>query len=365
MNIVQVMTDIRPAGTESVVLDLSRSLRGRGHPVAVVSLLSEPAVSPISSALRDAGIPVHSLNLDKRRSWRVARLGPLLRELSPDLVHSHLFHANVACRLVRGRTFALVNTVHTVEDRARKALEHVLDRWTRRRADALTAVSHAAAEFYAAKLGIGAGMVTVVPNGIAPPAPVDETASAALRREWGVESCAVVLGSVGRLVHYKGFDLLLDLAGQLAAERPETRLALVVIGDGPERSALLQRARTLPANLTVVFPGYRPDAASACGAFDLFVMPSRLEGFGLALVEAMSHGLPVLVNEVGSLPELVQGYPAARVRAFEAAPETELLEDVAALLDGGRTTPRQPVSVDAMTDGYLQVYRSALTRRNP
>jgi hypothetical protein len=75
-------------------------------------------------------------------------------------------------------------------------------------------------------------------------------------------------------------------------------------------------------------PGFRPDADRAMGAFDLFIMPSRYEGFGLTLIEAMSHGLPVIASGADSLPELLEGYTDGRIVSFDPGHETEAAEAI-------------------------------------
>lgn len=111
-------------------------------------------------------------------------------------------------------------------------------------------------------------------------------------------------GSVGRLVGIKGYDLLLRAFVPLARELPDVGLAL--IGSGSEEGHLRALCADLGIGEQVVFCGWRDDARGLLGAFDVCVFPSREEGFGLAIAEAMAAGRPVIASQVGGVPEVVE-----------------------------------------------------------
>lgn len=358
MKIVQVITGLYPGGAERVAAELSIGLRQRRHTVTVVSLQPLPERSAILDDLRDAKIPIQSLNVTKLRPWRALRLGRVLRDLEPDLVHAHLIHANLASRLVaRRRAWRLVNTVHIAERRPGKGWHFLLDRWTFGRCDAQTVVSQAVRDFLAPRLRVPPDALPVVYNGIRPPRRLLPVEITCLRKEWEMADCTRVIGSVGRLDWQKGYDRLLDALPVLGAEVPEgERWGIVILGNGPQLAALEELAARCPDNLHVCLPGYRRDAAECIGAFDLFVMPSRYEGFGLTLVEAMAQGVPVLAAKVDSLPELLAGYPGGRVVDLERADEVELADAVATAAAQSPGTPVCKFTVAAMVEGYLKVY---------
>lgn len=112
-------------------------------------------------------------------------------------------------------------------------------------------------------------------------------------------------GSVGRLVPVKGHDALLRAFAPLARELPHTGLALV--GAGREEAALHALSRELGIDDHVAFCGWRTDARSLLAAFDVCVFPSREEGFGLAIAEAMAAGRPVIATQVGGVCEVLDG----------------------------------------------------------
>lgn len=360
MRLLQITNMLVPAGAERVVLELSRGLVRQGHQVAVVSLLPLPASSFVVDGLRDAGIPVWSIGLTKKTPWRALRLRRAIDRFHPDLVHAHVYHSYMLGRLTgMGRTYRLVDTVHNTERRPGLGWRMIPDRMTLGLTDAVTAVSEVAGRFHAEALGIDPSRIQVITNGIAPPAPLSPEERVALRAEWGVDDCSRVMGSAGRLTYQKGYDLLMDLVPELASRVPPgERWGLVVLGDGSEADRLRSRAAQAPASLTVRFPGFRADADRCLDAFDLFVMPSRFEGFGLVLSEAMAHGVPAVVSTADSLPELAGRYPGGSVVDFAEGDPGDILDAlVDRLQNPGPRTPWIPHTVDQMIRDYLELYR--------
>lgn len=135
-----------------------------------------------------------------------------------------------------------------------------------------------------------------IPCGIAVPA--DPPSRAEARRALGIRADEVVVGSLGRLVAHKGFDVLLDAMD--CDELADT--LLVIAGDGPLRSDLEARA---VGTARVRFLGHVEDERLLYAAIDVFALPSRLEGFGLVYVEAAMHGVPSVATRVGGIPDAV------------------------------------------------------------
>lgn len=371
MRILHLITELMPGGAERIVVELCRGQQAAGHTVAVCALKPLCAGSPVVAELATLGVPVSSLNLVAVAPWRAWGLRGRLREFQPDVVHAHLFHANMVARLnaCRGRTWKLVNTVHICERRNGKGWQFWLERRTLGRCDALTAVSGAVRDFMAAKCGICEARIHLIPNGIQVPRTPDAAEIARLRAEWGVAECATVLGMVGRLDWQKGFDRVLELLPELGWRVPAgERWALVILGEGAERASLEQLAervagasvRGRPCSsvpVRVVLPGFRADAAACIGAFDLFLMPSRYEGFGLTLAEAMAHGVPVLAANVDSLPELLDGYGNGAVAEFASEKALPLVDEILRLAAVRVRTPHVPHTLAGMLDAYEVLYR--------
>lgn len=358
MKIVQVITELRPAGAERIVAELAKGLVTRGHKLAVISLFPVPACSVIVDELRESGIAVKSLNLTPSSLWRIFRLGKIIDEIKPDVVHSHLFHAGLAVRLNSGNEkFRFLSTVHISERRKSRQWYFLADKLTLKPSERTTAVSFAVRDYYSSKTGISADKIPVVYNGIVQPPLLSESRISALRGEWGMADCDRVIGCVGRLDWQKGFDILLDALHAAPGGLRGTRCGLVILGEGKERAKLEKTALLLKAHkIKTLLPGFRPDAASCVGAFDLFVMPSRYEGFGLSLAEAMSHGVPILSSQSDSLPELLASYPNGECIDFEKNGASFVVDKIKEFMGKTKIIYKIPYTIDNMIDGYMELY---------
>lgn len=364
MKIVQIITELRPAGAERIVAELAKGLAARGHKLAVVSLFPLPASSVIVDELRESGIAIKSLNMTFFSLWNIFRLKKLLDEMKPDIVHAHLFHAGLTARLnSTGGNFKFFTTVHISEKRKSRQWYFIADRLTVRPSECITAVSFAVRGYYSSKTGIPVDKISVVYNGIVPPPHLSEIRIAALREEWGMADCDKVIGCVGRLDWQKGFDTLLGILNVAHNGLKGMKCGLVILGEGRERAELERLAFHLGRNkIKTILPGFRADAASCIGAFDLFVMPSRYEGFGLSMAEAMSHGVPILSSRADSLPELMASYPNGECIDFEQSGAVFAVKKIKEFLLRTKIIYKVPFTMDNMIEGYIDLYKNSKDR---
>jgi glycosyltransferase involved in cell wall biosynthesis len=132
----------------------------------------------------------------------------------------------------------------------------------------------------------------------------DSGMRARARASWGVPDDAFVFGTVRRFVHEKGIDVLVEAFAALRkAAKQDVRL--VLIGEGPEQSALQALADRHGVGDAVVFPGFTLTPWTAYPGLDVFVIPSRIEALGVVVVEAMASGCFVIASRVGGIPEMV------------------------------------------------------------
>lgn len=228
----------------------------------------------------------------------------LLAERQYDVVHLHIFHglslwygclakqAGVPVRIAHGHNTALRKS----KTRPLKLLVHYISRklFTRCATD-LWACSRAAAEFMFPDSALKSKGFQFIPNGIDTNRfRFDADVREKVRTELGVQGKYVV-GNIGRLCYQKNQDFLLDVFYEVLKRRPESILLLV--GEGPDRFALEEKTRRLEVAGNVIFYGTSDRVERLLWAMDVFVMPSRFEGLGIAAVEAQAAGLPVIFSE--------------------------------------------------------------------
>ncbi|KPC81030.1 MULTISPECIES: glycosyltransferase [unclassified Streptomyces] len=333
MKALHVITGLGVGGAEQQLRLLLRHLPVRCD---VVTLTNPGAVA---EGLRADGVRVRDLGMRSNRDLgAVPRLARLIRRGAYDLVHTHLYRACVYGRIAaRLAGTTVVSTEHSL---GRAEIEgRPLTRGTRElylRTERLGAATVAVSDTVAGRLrdwGVPPARIHTVPNGIDAAAfRFDPVRRRATRASLGLPDAAFVVGGVGRMVPGKRFDLLIRAVASLPGAR------LLLAGDGPEAGSLRALAARLGVSGRVTFLGEcgttdaAPGIPAVLGAVDTFVSASREESFGLAVVEALAAGLPVVHAACPAIEDLPGGgrVPGAtRIgRASGAADPTDELTAV-------------------------------------
>lgn len=358
------------AGSEGHLLRLLPGLAALGVDVRMIVLV-EPRGDDrgFSDALAHRGIAVERLTLRHDVDPFIGlALVRRFRALRPDLVHTHLVHADAyglwAAR--RAGVPSALSSRHNNDRFRRRTACRWLTRWSMSHADAVVAISGAVADFTIRVEGVASSRVVTVHYGLEADAPGPADMAAA-RLRLGAPTGEPLVGVIGRSVEQKGIDVLLSAFPRIIAAVPDARLA--VVGDGPLRGALEATAQALGIAGRVRFTGWVDRASTLMPACDVVVIPSRFEGFGLVALEAMAASRPIVATRVDALCEIVADGETGLLVPGED-PE-RLAEVVAGLLRApdraqamGRAGHRRLVerfSVDRMVDGTLAVYQRVLT----
>ncbi len=283
---------------------------------------------PEAARLRDMGVQPVFFGRAKWNPVTVWDVWRMVRRERIDVIHAAgmkgILTARLAGRLAGVPVIAHLHDYMPVPSMLARPL-----RWTSGMAAHTLAVSGEVASFAKETLAIDPNRTEVLANGMV----IDEIektpeeAGVAFRERVGLPADAKVIGIIGRLVPVKGHDALLRAMPGVLAKEPSARL--LIVGDGPERKSLEERAQGLGLNGYVFFAGQVTDVYAAIKAMDLCAMPSLSEGLPYALLEAMAMGKPVVASAVGGLAEtLVHCENGVLVRPNDAQALTKALISV-------------------------------------
>jgi glycosyltransferase involved in cell wall biosynthesis len=364
LTIAHVTAERGFSGGEVQVFLLMEGLRRRGHH----NLLLCPPESRSAEEARRRGLA--SVPIRVRGEWSprgVTSIMRRLREAAPDLVHLHTGRATWLGGIASWRLGLPALATRRMDRPVKRGwrTRFLYDRALRR----VVAISQAVAARLAAG-GVAEAIIRVVPSAVEPEHLRPQIEREVVRKTFGVERDAPCLLAVAALVHRKGLDVLLD-ALVLVSEEGHSP-TLWIAGDGPQRRRLERRASERGVAAQVRFLGQRSDVADLLAACDVFVLPSRREGLGVASLEAMALARPVVATRVGGLGEAVvheqtgllvpPDDPGALAEAL-----ARLLGDAALRERLGAAGPAriaERYGSQAMVDAYERLYHEVLEERS-
>lgn len=300
MKILLVITGLGMGGAEHVVVNLADTLVSRGNQVKIAYLTGEPVVLPTNP-----NVEVFSVGFSSPKDLLKAcfRLRALVKKFCPDVVHSHMFHANLVSRLLRlTLSFPrLISTAHNTNEGGK--LRMLAYRLTDYLADISTNVTDEAVAAFIQKGAVKPGRMLSVTNGIdINKFHFDPAKSIEKRVELGVNNEKVIL-AVGRLNEQKDYANLLNAVALLKQKRQDFKV--FIVGDGPLKTELLELVANLDIGSYIEFLGIQRDVPELMAACDIFVLSSAWEGFGLVVAEAMACERFVVATDCGGVAEVV------------------------------------------------------------
>jgi len=353
MRILQVCSVTTFGGGERHLADLSHALTDLGHEVYAASVPDSPLWTELSFLAQSRQLTLSRRNYPKN----LTNLAAFVRTHGIEIVHAHAardYHlAALAVRLApRSR---LVLTRHAIFPMRR------INRPLLRSAARVIAVSQAVAESVRRSGVFESSKVTVVHNGI----DTDRFDQAKAR------DATVLIGTVGHLAPIKGFDTFLRAAKLVSPRRPDVRFVII----GEDKSPQMEHRRSLEDLITelglseiVNMPGWQDDMPAVLSSLKLFVSAARSEPFGLAIVEAMAAGLPIVAtSSEGALEIIEDGITGKLVPTGDAE---SLAQAINALLDdplecsrlgrNAQLAARERYSLARMATDTERAYREVL-----
>ena len=353
MKILHVITNLNTGGAEKLMVDLLPELRKKGHEVELC--LFNGTVTPFYKEIESTGIKIHSFG-EKNNYYSVRHIKRLITVAQDfDIIHTHntapqLFGA-IASLFCKGKW---ITTEHTTTNHHRVWWYKKIEKWMYRQYARVICISEAAKRSMQEVTGVNKPPVTVIPNGIN----MDNFKNAMPVDKSTVNHVAghKVILMVGRFSYQKDQATVIQ-AMKLIPENVELWLA----GYGETQEKLESLIHELDLSHRVHLLGMRTDVPSLLKASDIVVQSSHIEGFGLAAVEAMAAGIPVIASNVNGLAQVVEGsgllfeHKNAEDLAYQV---NRLLTDKALrsdLIKKGRTRAQQ-YSIARMSEEYLNQY---------
>jgi glycosyltransferase involved in cell wall biosynthesis len=353
MRSLHVIGSKQPGGAEGFFARLVTALNEAGHSAGAVV----PPASAVSAAL---GSAAEKFEVKMRGPWDLLarwQLRDTLTAAAPDIVLTWLGRATRLVRLPPHRSPLHIARLGGYYNLRQYHHAHAWIGNTRGICDYMTAN------------GLPSGQVFHIPNFVDPARPVSAEEAGVLRAQLQLSADACVILALGRLHPVKGFDILLQALSGLPRAIDARPLHLIILGDGSVHDALHALARQLEISERVHWPGWQTALAPYFALADVFVCPSRAEAFGNVLLEAWTHGVPLVATRTAGASELardgedgvlipMEDVPAltSALRVLLAAPASERRR----LVDAGRATLAARYSKQAVVTAYLELFRTLL-----
>jgi len=383
VKVLRVIARLNMGGPALHVAYLTAGLRERGYDTTLVAGTLARGEDSMAFVAHDLDVPVVTIPELGREISPVrdlvatVRLAGLIRRERPQIVHTHTAKAGTVGRLAAllagGRRPPIV--VHTFHGHVlrgyfgpvRSRFFRWLERWLARHTTALVAVSPQVRDDLVA-LGVAPPeKFAVIRLGIELEERVaDRDGRTATRRYLGIPPDRFAVGWIGRMTAIKNTEDVLGAFKRLRDRGVEATLCMV--GDGPDRPQLEQRARELGIMRDTLFLGYQQEVAALSAAFDALVLPSSNEGTPVSVIEALAARTPVVATRVGGVPDVVRegedgflvevGSPDALADRLERLALDPKLR--ARMGEAGRGRVPRRYAVERLVDDVDRLYRELL-----
>ncbi len=301
--VLYVIWSLDLGGAEQVVLNLVQNIDPKRFEPQVLCLNDKGRYAEV---LERRGIKISAMN--KRPKFDpllIPRMVKFIKKERIDLIHTHLFTANLWGRIAAWLSGVPVIATEHNQDVWKKPFHFFLDRVLFGATRKVIFVSKMVEQFYQSHLSAVDGKACVIYNGIdTGKFSGANQAALNLKKEFGFNDGAKVLGMVGRLVPQKGHVYFLDALSMLRAKGH--KVCGLIAGDGPMRDELHTYAYDHGLGNFVAFSGFRSDMENVYRAMDVFVLASQYEGFPLVVLEAMAANVPIVATPVGGVVECLR-----------------------------------------------------------
>ena len=311
------VTDFAVAGAQRLIADELNHLDGSRYELALLTLFSLDGKNTLFDLI-PAHVKVYQLDFKSFRDLRNwFRVFKVLREYRPAIILSHLFFSNTVLRVLkpffRYRIIVYEHNTYINKTKWQKLADKILSYLTYK----IVAVAQTVKDFTARQEGINGQKFVVIPDSInyqAIRAAIGGRPQAELKQKLGLNQEDKFVINAARLNWQKNQRLLIDSFAEFGAKNSGYKL--IILGEGPQLSSLQAHAETLHIGGKVLLLGCQRNVFDYLAAAEFFVLTSKIEGFGIACIEAMAAGLPVVSTNVAGPDEyIVDGFNGYLVKS--------------------------------------------------
>jgi glycosyltransferase involved in cell wall biosynthesis len=375
LKVLHIINTLSAGGAELHLLTLCRILKRKGVDVSVACLREQVKGSrSLRQDFENENIRIFNLQADWRYNVKfLGRLLSLVKQVNPQVLHSHLPRADIASTIALCLPCApaFLCSVHGIyADRWFGYWAAPLMRTAYRKADAVIAISGAVRDWLRLGLGVNDEKISVIRYGIEPERFIgtdDEQGN-----ETEKHPCRLIIGSIGRLEPGKGFECLIRAMQMVRAQMPGASLLIAghdPLGYGKNLASLIAE---LSLNEHVRLVGFHNDVPSFLRGLDVFVFASRSEGFGQVVIEAMAAGRSVVASKIPPLTEIVidgdtgllaecdssESFASSLIRLLKDPVERQRMGA------RGRERVREYFTAERMTQETLLLYENLLGQKS-
>ena len=364
MKTVAFIHGISPIGgaERELLIYLDRLPRLGYQPVVIC-----PGSGPLADAVKSRGVKLYrgefpawrKLSSVFLRGASVRSLRRILHDCAPDIIHvNDAWWVPQTLRAAQGNKAPVIAHVRQEIEPA-KVLKYELDRVS------LVITMSKQIEASVRVAGISADRVTTLYSGVELGRAINPAEANAVRRQFDIPSEALLLGTVANLFPRKGYEPMLKALARLVPSRPLVHYVIVGSGDSGYERKIRALVQELGLQARVHFAGFQESVLPFLQAMDLYVQPSIMEGLGIAVVEAMAMGKPVVGTATGGLPEVIADGETGLL--VPPGDDVALAEAIAALLNdakrrddlgrAGIVRAHRCFGIEAMMNGLTAAYR--------
>lgn len=377
MRILHIAKSQHIAGAENYLFELLPRLVQRGYEVHLMNLYDLTTGEKSQSyeteleRLQNAGVRIHRDSVrHKLDVASVPRIRKVVETVQPTVVHTHMPYADLfGAMAARWAGFGpIISSRHHDYSFSWKEKTRFLSWYmvANRFLDGILPVSERVASLAVNHEGWDEANIQVIHHGCEEELVDHDESRAMLTEKFGIPSNSFVVGTVARLIHWKGHRYAVEALRQLLIN--EHRVHWLFIGDGPEREKLQNQAQKAEVSNNLHFLGHRNDVPQLLSGVDLMVHPTTGEAFGIVLIEAMAQGTPILASNTGAIPEIVvdgeTGVLVPSRNANALAHEIELLKgDPQTRSDLGQLARKRYLThftPESMVDETIRAYQRVI-----